>query len=245
MTASNAPRRGHSVAELLYTAIALFRATLLKCLPFAMVAVLSAEAPNFYWLTTGHRLEKGLPSDPTYWWLAFIFSAVALYIFSAMMLRQVYFSGGFAVNARQEFALAARRLPTLLSAWLLMQVSLFVGLVALVVPAVFLFICYLVLLPVILLEGQLNPVLALQRCVMLVWPNWWRICAAFVIALITMFVCVLVVAALLEILANLLAGGGSTFQAIFAAGSIAIGAAVFVFFSALALAIHSSANSSA
>ena len=40
MTASNAPRRAHSVAELLYTAIALFRTTLLKCLPFAMIAVL-------------------------------------------------------------------------------------------------------------------------------------------------------------------------------------------------------------
>jgi hypothetical protein len=246
MTASNAPRRGHSVAELLYTAIALFRATLLKCLPFAMIAVLCAEAPNFYWLAIGHSLEQGVPSDPTYWGLAFISSGCALYIFSAMMLRQVYFSGGFAVNARQEFALAARRLPTLLSAWILLQVSLFVGFLALVVPAVFLFVCYLVLLPVILLEGQLNPVLALRRCVMLVWPNWWRVCAAFVIALITMFICALVVAAMLNILAALLAGSGSAaFLAIVSAGSIALGAAALVFFSALALAIHSSANSSA
>jgi hypothetical protein len=245
MTASNAPRRGQSVAELLHTAIAVFRATLLKCLPFAMIAVLCAEAPNFYWLAGGHSLEHGLPTDPTYWGLAFGFSAVALYIFSAMMLRQVYFSGGFAVDARQEFTLAARRLPTLLIAWILMQVSLFVGLVVLIVPGVFLFVCYLVLLPVILLEGQRNPLLALQRCVMLVLPNWWRICAAFVIALLTMFVCVLVVAAVLQILATMLAGSGSMFQAIFAAGSIAIGATVFVFFSALALAVHSSANSSA
>jgi hypothetical protein len=245
MTASNAPGRGHSVAELLYTAVALFRATLLKCLPFAMIAVLVVEAPNFYWLATGHSLEVGLPLDPTYWWLEFIFSAIALYIFSAMMLRQVYFSGGFAVNARQEFTLAARRLPTLLGAWILMQVSLFVGLMVLVVPAVFLFICYLVLLPVILLEGQLNPVLALRRCVILVWPNWWRICAAFVIALVSMVICVLVVAAFLQILAGLLGDTGSVVRAVVAAGSIAIGAAMFVFFSALALAIHSSANSSA
>ena len=245
MTASNAPRRGHSVAELLYTAVALFRGTLLKCLPFAMIAVLVVEAPNFYWVASGHAPELGLPLDPNYWWLAFFFSAFALYIFSAMMLRQVYFSGGFAVNARQEFILAARRLPTLLAAWILMQVSLFVGLMVLIVPAVFLFICYLVLLPVILLEGQLNPVLALRRCVILVWPNWWRVCAAFVIALVSMLVCVLVVAALLQILAGLLGDTRSVVRAVVAAGSIAVGAAVFVFFSALALAIHSSANSSA
>jgi hypothetical protein len=245
MTASNAPRRGQSVAELLYTAMALFRATLLKCLPLAMVAVLGAEAPNLYWLATGHSLQQGLPQDPLWWWLAFGFSAVALYIFSAMMLRQVYFSGGFAVDVRQEFALAARRLPTLLGAWILMQVSLFVGLLALVVPAVFLFVCYLVLLPVILLEGQLNPVLALHRCVVLVLPNWWRVCAAFVIALVTMLVCVIVVAALLQIVASMLAGSESLARAIIAAGTIAIGAAAIVFFSALALVIHSSANSSA
>src|SRR5580704_12418207 len=183
MTTSSAPRRGHSVAELLHTAVALFRATLLKSLPFAMVAVLSAEAPNLYWLASGHSFQQEPFSDANYLWLAFIFSAVALYIFSAMMLRQVYFSGGFAVNARQEFALAARRLPTLLSAWILMQISLVAGVFALVLPAVFLFVCYLVLLPVILLEGQLNPVLALRRCIILVWPNWWRIFAAFLIAL--------------------------------------------------------------
>jgi hypothetical protein len=256
MTASNAPRRGHSVAELLYTAVALFRTTLLKCLPFAMIAVLVVQGPTFYWLATGHAPEAGLPLDPTYWWLAFILSAVALYIFSAMMLRQVYFSGGFAVNARQEFMLAARRLPTLLAAWILIQITL--GLAALilmqispvvgllvVVPAVFLFICCLVLLPVILLEGQLNPVLALRRCVILVWPNWGRICAAFIIALVSMLVCVLVVGAFLQILAGLLGETGSVVRAVVAAGSIAIGAVVFVFFSALALAIHSSANSSA
>jgi hypothetical protein len=245
MTASNAPRRGQSVAELLYTAIAVFRATLLKCLPFAMMAVLCAEAPSFYWLASGHSLENGLPADPTFWWLTFGFGAVALYIFSAMMLRQVYFSGGFAVDARQEFTLAARRLPTLLVAWTLMYVSLFVGFVVLIVPGLFLSVCYLVLLPVILLEGQHNPLLALRRCVMLVLPNWWRVCAAFVIVLFTMLVCALVVGALLQILATMLAGTGSMFQAIFAAGRLALSAAAFVFFSALALSIHSSANSSA
>ena len=40
MTASKAPRPDASVSMLLNAASSLFRATLLKCLPFAMVAVL-------------------------------------------------------------------------------------------------------------------------------------------------------------------------------------------------------------
>jgi hypothetical protein len=242
MRASNAPRRGQSVSELLNTSVSVFRATLLKCLPFAMIAVLCAEIPSFYWIATGRSLDHGLPMEPTYWWLVTLATAVALYIFSAMMLRQLYFSGGFAVNARQELTLAARRLPSLLFTWLLMQVTLFIGFL-LIVPGVFLLICYMVLLPVVLLEGQLNPVLALRRCVMLVLPNWWRVCASLVITLVVMGVCFLVFAALMSVLAQLLTG--SAFQAIFAAGTIAFFATLVVFLSALALAVHSSANSSA
>jgi hypothetical protein len=245
MTASNAPRRGQSVSELLHTATQVFRATLLKCLPFAMIAVLCVEIPNFWWVASGHPLQNGMPTELSYWWLSSAAGAVALYIFSAMMLRQLYFSGGFAVNARQELTVAARRLPSLLLAWVLMNLSLLIGFLLLIVPGVFLFVCYLVLLPVVLLEGQLNPVLALRRCILLVGPNWWQVCAAFVIALLTMCVSLIVVAALLSILASLLAGQGPAFKAIVAAGSIASGAAVFVYFSALALAIHSSASNSA
>jgi len=243
MRASNAPRRGQSVSELLNTSVSVFRATLLKCLPFAMIAVLCAEIPNFYWIATGGSLDHGLlPMEPTYWWLVTLATPVVLYIFSAMMLRQLYFSGGFAVNARQELTLAARRLPSLLFTWLLMQVTLFIGCL-LIVPGVFLLVCYMVLLPVVLLEGQLNPVLALRRCVMLVLPNWWRICAALVITLVAMGVCFLIFAALISVLAQLLTG--AAFQAIFAAGTIAFFAMLVVFLSALALAVHSSANSSA
>ena len=77
----------------------------------------------------------------------------------------------------------------------------------LIVPGLFLLISYLVLVPVVLLEGQLNPVNALRRCVMLVGPNWWRVCAAFVIASLlgTIFVFAIVAfSAFLSILAKLL-----------------------------------------
>ena len=70
MTAS--PRPDASVSTLLAAASQLFRATLLKCLPFAMVGVLCLEIPNFYWLAGGHTLSFGMPADARYWLLALV-----------------------------------------------------------------------------------------------------------------------------------------------------------------------------
>ncbi len=233
-----------SVSQLLEMTTQLFRLTVLKCLPFGMVAVLCAEVPNFYWIASGHTLEHGFPTDSRYWALSLLAGAVSLYIFSAMMLRQRAFAAGAAVNVGAELAEAARRLPVLLPSWLLMQLSLFVGFMLLIVPGVFLLVCYLVLLPVVLFEPH-NPISALVRCVALVRPHWWKVLATLVIALLAVLVCMLVVAALLNILAAMLAGQGPAFEAIVAAGTIAIGAVVVVFMSALALTLHSTASNSA
>jgi hypothetical protein len=47
-----------------------------------------------------------------------------------------------------------------------------VGFSLLILPGLFLFVCYLVMLPVVLFE-QHNPYVALVRCVLLVRPYWW------------------------------------------------------------------------
>ena len=77
MTASMPPRPDASVSKLLEAATTLFRATLLKCLPFAMVGVLCLEIPNFYWVASGHTLAYGMPVNSTYWLLALFASALA------------------------------------------------------------------------------------------------------------------------------------------------------------------------
>jgi hypothetical protein len=261
MTASNVPRRGQSVNQILATSVSVFRATLLKCLPLAMIGVLFASVPNFYLRGTGWVPEQGLPvtTQPVYWWLLGLASVATLYMCSAMMLRQIYASGGFTVTGRQELAVAVRRLPSLLMTWLLMQLSLWfvvmigialsrwaqvLGLI-MVVPGAFLFTCYLMLLPVILVEGQVNPVVAVRRCIALVLTNFWRIFASFVIALLATAICFIVFSAIMGILHTLFAGLGHAFEAISAAAMIAVFAMVFVFYSALTLVIHSSASSSA
>jgi hypothetical protein len=244
MTASKAPRPEASVSMLLNAASTLFRATLLKCLPFAMLAVLCLEVPNLYWVASGHTLSFGMPPDTGYWVLAYLASAVTVFIVSAMMLRQRAMASGTTIDSLAALKAAVHRLPVVLLGWILAQLSLFVGFTLLVLPGIFLLVCYLVLLPVLLFE-DLNPYAALVRCVQLVLPRWWKVLATIVIAVLVALICTLAAAAVLGILAALLVGQGPAVQAIVAAVTVGIWAIGCVFFSALALTLHSAASSSA
>lgn len=243
MSLAGPPVRGANVSEWLERAVQLFRVTLLKCLPLATVAVLCSDVPNLYWIATGHDLARGLPTDSTYWVLNLIGAALALYIASAVMLQQRSLALGVDFSAAAALAAAARRLPILLVTWLLAQLSLLVGFSLLLLPGIFLLVCYLVLLPVVLFERH-NPYVALVRCVLLVRAHWWKMLAALVIALVVVLAGVLVVAAALNIFAALLAGEGPAFNAIVAAGSVAIGAVALALLLALMLTLHSALASS-
>lgn len=241
MSPSRAPAPGASVARLLEVATQLFRLTVVKCLSLAMLAVLCEEVPSLYWLASGHPLNRGLPTGPTYWTLEFIAAAVTLYIASAMMLQQRALIAGEPCTGLVALRQAARRLPLLLATWVLAQLSLLVGLSLLIVPGLFLFVCYLLLLPVVLFEHP-NPYMVLVRCVLLVRPHWWRTLAALVMAALVVLVFVLAFVAVLSIIGALLTG--PLFQAVATACSIAFFAATLVFLSALVLTLHSAAASS-
>jgi len=238
---SGAPPSAGNVSYMLETATALFRATLPKCLPLAMVALLCAEVPNLYWIVSGHTPEPRWPADPTYWVISMIAAAVMLYVASAVMLQQRSLAAGVRLSAVTALRAAMRRLPFVLLTWVLAQLSLLVGLSLLILPGLFLFVCYLIMLPVVLFE-QRNPYIALLRCVLLVRPYWWKTFAALVIAILVVLVFVLAFGAILGILSAMLTG--AAFQAIATACSIAFFAMVGVFFSALVLTLHSAAASS-
>ncbi len=238
------PASGASVSRILATASQLFRVTLAKCLPLAMLAVLCLEVPNLYWIAGGHAVPtfgRPLPTDPVWWTLSLLGLAVMLYLSSAMMLQQRSLIAGIACPARAALRAALQRLPLLLASWILAQMSLIVGLTLLIVPGLFLFVCYLVMLPVVLFEHP-SPGMVLVRCVALVRPQWWKTLAALVLAVVGVLVCVLALGAILTIVAVLIQG--AALQAIGAACMVAFFAAAAVFLSALALTLHSAASHS-
>jgi len=243
MNSPGPPVRSGNVSEWLERALQLFRVTLLKCLPLATVAMLCPWVPAFYWIATGHKLGYELPKDLTYWVLYVIAAVLTLFIASAVMLQQRSIALGVAFSAPTSLAAAARRLPALVATWVLANLSVAVGFMLLFLPGLFLSVCYLVLVPVVLFERH-NPYMTLVRCVLLVRAQWWKILAALVIMLLVMLVGVIALGVLVQILATLLGGQGPAFEAIFAAGSVAICAVALAMLSALMLTLHSALASS-
>jgi len=244
MTASRPPPGGASVSDLLATAAQLFRASLLKCLPMGMVAVLCAQAANIYWMATGHVLSFTADYDSNYQLLAIAGIAVELWLLGAMMLRQRAVVLGAPILSGAELRVALRRLPVILASVLLAGFSVVIGLLALILPGVFLMVCYLALLPLVLFDG-LGPLAAALRSVRLLRPLWWKALAACVILMLLFVIGGLVVAAIVGVIAELLAGNSSAFAAVETAITVAYGALFLVFLSALMLVIHSAASSSA
>lgn len=243
MTASMPPPVTN-VSDLLHSATKVFRATAPKCLPFAMVAVLVAELPNIFWIASGHQVSFKVPDDSTYQGLAVLGWVFEVLLFATMMLRQRALVTGSSVNASAELGAALQRLPVLLLTFLLAALSVAAGTVLLVLPGIFLAVCFMVALPVVLFDAA-GPYSALVRSVKLIRPIWWKALAAALIALLVILVCALAFAAVVGIVAALLADQGPAFTAIETAGYVGVIAVVFVFLSALLLVLHSAASSSA
>jgi len=244
MTASRPAPRAVRVSELLEAAVKLFRATLLKCLPLGMLAVLCALLPNIYWTATGHHMSFRAQYDLNFNLLTVVGTAAELWLISAMMLRQRAVVLGGPVHAGAELRAATQRLPAILLSAVLATLSIAAGLLLLVLPAIFLAVCYLVWLPVVLFEAA-GPRAALIRSVRLIRPLWWKALAALVITLLLFVIGAIVFGAVLAALAGLMAGNGPAFLALNAAGTVGFGALLVVYLSSLQLVLHSAASSSA
>jgi hypothetical protein len=244
MGPSPPPPRSTGARILLETASQVFRATVLKCLPLGMFAVLAGMLPLIYWRSQGHALRLLGEHDAIYDALSVAGPALELWLIGALLLRQRAMVTGASIGIRGELLGSLRRLPIMFLCWIVALLSVGAGVLLLIVPGVFLLVCYLVLLPVILFDG-LGPYAALVRCVRLVQPHWWQFCAAFVIGLCILFVCAFSLSALLAIVEGSLLDNGPAFEAVSVASSIGVLALVVSFLCGLALVLHSAASSSA
>ncbi len=242
------PSGSASVSDLMDAATRVFHATLAKCLPFALFGILFVALPNMYWLTTGKPIDPlQAQRDPKLWVLAV--AGIALYqlFAAALMVRQRALLLGHAPQLRVELSVALARWPVLFLSSVLAWVAVLAGLFALVLPGVFLLVCFQLLRPVVLFE-TLNPVQAVVRCVRLVQPIWRKALAAAVIALLIYLVCWLAAIAAFGILQIVLSAASvkpSAISAFSVACELGIQAVALVYFSALWLQVYSAASSSA
>jgi len=134
------PSRPQSVGEVLDTAFRIFTATLLKCLPYAALAVIAGQLPAIYDVATGHPLLQsalGLqPSHNPLWWILYvvaIFGSLALP--NAVVLRQYALATGRPTATGVELATAARRVPGMLLIGILVGLAIVASLIPVLVIA--------------------------------------------------------------------------------------------------------------
>ncbi len=61
------PSRPQAIGEVLDSAFRIFKATLLKSLPYSVLATVAGQLQNIYVIVTGRDLRPFSNSDPGYW----------------------------------------------------------------------------------------------------------------------------------------------------------------------------------
>jgi hypothetical protein len=237
------PSSPQSVGQVLDAAFRIFQASLLKCLPHGVLSMIAGQLPNIYFLAIGRPFHDFGGGDPLWWTLYALGTLLGLFIWSAMLLRQRSIASQEAVELRTELGEALRRMPAVVGLFTLSLALLAVGIVALILPGLYLTIG-LSLSWLILLIERLGPIAAVRRSLHLVRGSWWRtalvLSIAMMSALVFYFVAFLVLGAVLQIIgandvAMLTAASVIVLVALGAVGAPFLGAVLFAVHGALRL----------
>lgn len=260
------PDRSAGVSGLLEAATRLFRVTLFKLLPEAMVALLITQLPGLYARARGLTVTvTQMPQDPVFWVCYIASDVLLLLLVGTILLRQGALLRGGSSNLPAELRGAAQRLlvafvasfvaTCVLSVCASMSLApllvagggLLVWLGALpgIAIGTYLFVCFFILMCVVMFE-PVGPWQALRVCVQRVRPLWGRFLAVVVIGLLVMAVCVLTAGVVLGVVLGVLGNTASPqVQALQSALALAILAVCMCWMLALARVLYSAASSSA
>ena len=245
------PARPLAIGEVLDLAIQIFKATAVKGIPYGICAVTFEQLPNIYNLGSG-AVRQPYGGDRPLWTALFLVGTVlALVAWSALLLRQRAIIERTPSTLGGELTQTLRRLPAFVLATVLFFVL--VGgafAVLLVMPAQYhswvrvvliLLAGYLAVAlsctwPAVLLGGE-GPVGALRHSARLVWGNWWRVCAVFVVGLAAVMVLAILVAIVIALVVPALVADIPVMMAVYRVLANATVALVAPFAGALVLAV--------
>lgn len=182
-----------SVARSLDAALRIFRASLLRCLPYGVLTVLAGHLPNLYNLVSPH-VARSLMARPIGWWALNILSAILLAtLWNATLLRLAAAAAGRRTAPAYELLEALRRAPAVLGLVLvIVLVGCILGLPVLLLPvasrpwAFLVAACAVTYLCVTLsyawvavVVGHQTVLQSMASSIQLVRGNWWRIAAVY------------------------------------------------------------------
>jgi hypothetical protein len=229
------PSRPQDIGEVLDSAFVIFKVTLLKCLPYGLLAMVASQVQSIYDVATGRPLGSGGLA----WWLFFGFGTLAsIALWSAVILRQKAVLDERATSAVSDLAAGIRALPSMVAALVLALAAAAVGCMLLVLPGIYVLLASSFAGQVILLEGK-GPVAALARSRRLVWGNALRVFTIFAVGLSMVLVFDLLMFTLVAVLLQFAGTGDLTLVTSYLpVVVIALGAVTAPFLCALGLALY-------
>jgi hypothetical protein len=247
------PSRPQSVGEILDSTFRIFRATVLKSLPYAALALIAGQIPNVYYLLTGGVQAIIAESYSPLWWVLYCVGlVVSLMLWSAILLRQHAAATGDAAAGSAAFSTVLRRLPALVLLWILITAAVGLCLLparafrppaeygvgtALLIPATYVTVALSCAWAAFLLAGK-GPLASLAYSWRLTSGSFWRLSLIYSVALVVIIVLYVLSGVLAAALALPFAHGDvAVITAVSTVVVVILGAIGTPFYSALALTV--------
>src|SRR5947209_11784954 len=105
------PTRPQAIGEVLDSAFRIFKATLLKSLPYSVLATVAGQLQSIYVIVTGRDLRPFGNLDPGYWVIYVLGAILGGVLICAILIRQVALPSNTASTARAALMQALRNAP--------------------------------------------------------------------------------------------------------------------------------------
>ncbi|MGH8140862.1 MAG: hypothetical protein ACREVV_22050 [Steroidobacteraceae bacterium] len=247
------PSRPQSIGEVLDAAFRIFRATLLRCLPYGVLAMVAGQLPNIYYVVTGRPPGQFGRGDPVWWGLYAIGAFFAIAFFNVIVIRQAAVASGSRPVARTELLVGLRKAPATAAVFLLLLLAIAVcflpllgvpreyylwAILALSVPATYVGVLLSCSVVALLIGGK-GIVASMRYSSHLILGSWWRTATIYsvAIAMLAVFYTLAgVIAAVLVPFAGV--GDIAVITAVSAVMAAALGAVGVPFYTSMGLVLY-------
>jgi hypothetical protein len=245
------PLKPRSFAELLDAVLQIFRLSLLKCMPYATVAIIAGQLSTFYYLIRG-RLPVLDSNDPVGVGLYGVGTLIAVILWMALLRRQSGIAAGRPAAGFADLLDTLKRAPAIAAIALLGGAAAAVfmlpalalappyrtaGIAVMLAPAIYVSIALSLALPALVLARK-GVLASLAYSFRLVRGNWWRVAAAYLVGSAVILSLWFLVAAIATMaLSDNDPGDAAIARAITSAAILAVLAVGLTFYSALTLAL--------
>lgn len=199
-------QRPVSAGEVLDAGFRLFKASLVRCLPLSLAAVVMGQLPAVLAMARGRRPSLSLEMGAGEWALVVVAGLANVLLWGAILLRQRAIAYGQASTLAGDLGLTLTRLLPSIAMAMICGLAILVGLVLLVVPGLYLAVALLFAYPAMLLDGQ-SVSGSIRTSLRLVRGHWWRTSMILTVALFAVIV-FYAVGSILGLLIVQVTGGG-------------------------------------